>query len=339
VANNEAEGEALFVGSGNRKEFELARSMGVDFKDKIVVAISDAPFMITSLVEEYGACGMLTISLTPDPGISRHCCGAFYKCTSDPLPSNVFDFIPKIVGAMIPIDPDANTLLSLMSINKVRVKISNEAAYEQASSWNILGEIKGKERPDEKVVIGAHYDSEFNVPGVSDNGSGCAGVLEIARAVKESNVLLKRTLVFALFGCEENGCWGSVDYVGRNKIDLSKNCIAMLNLDDTVNTGNMAHALWVSDNMKDIMVESADALKWKVHYITGVEPTFSDYAPFRDIDIPTVWCFHYPPLHPYYHTERDTLEFLPASITDVVATTEVTALAALELAATDRLLK
>ena len=124
----------------------------------------------------------------------------------------------------------------------------------------------------------------------------------------------------------------------RYKEDLSKNCIALLTLDATVDAGNMAHALWVSDEMKDIMVEASDALRWRVNHITGVEPTFSDYAPFRDINVPTAWCWHYPPLFPYYHTERDTLEFMP-SIMDLVAATEVTALAALELAITARRVK
>jgi hypothetical protein len=340
VANKEVEGEAVFVGKGTRQEFELVKQAGVDFSDKIVVAISDAPFMLTPFVEEYGAPALLTISLTPDPGICRHCCGAFYKCTAFPtMPSNVSDFVTKIVGAMVPIDPDANMLLTLMSVGKVRIKITNKATYEPATSWNIISELKGKEKPEETVIVGAHYDSEFNVPGVCDNGSGCAGVLEIARAIKAADTPLTRTMVFAFWGCEENGCWGSAAYVARHQDDLSQNCIAMLNLDATTFAGNMAHTLWVSQEMKDLMVEAADALKWKVHYITGVEPTFSDYAPFRDIDIPTVWCWHYPPAHPYYHTEKDTLEFLPTSITDLVASTEVTALAALELATTDRRLK
>ncbi len=340
VANTEVEGEAVFVGKGTRQEFELVKQAGIEFSDKTIVAISDAPFMLTPLVEEYGAPALLTISLTPDPGICRHCCGAFYNCTATPtLPINVHDFVTKIAGAMIPIDPDANMLLALMSAGKVRIRITNKATYEPATSWNIISELKGKEKPEETVIVGAHYDSEFNVPGVCDNGSGCAGVLEIARAIKATNTPMTRTMVFAFWGCEENGCWGSAAYVARHQDNLPQNCIAMLNLDATTFAGNMAHTLWVSDKMKDLMVEAADALKWKVHYITGVESTFSDYAPFRDSDIPTVWCWHYPPAHPYYHTEKDTLEFLPTSITDLVASTEVTALAALELATTDRRLK
>lgn len=339
MANSEVEGEAVFVGTGTRQEFEMVKKAGVDFSHKIVVAISDAPFMITPLVEEYGSPALLTISLAPEPGMCRHCCGAFYKYTAFPtLPSNVFDFVTNIVGAMIPINPDANMLLTLMSIDKVRIKITNEATYEPATSWNIISEIKGKEKPEEKVIMGAHYDSQFDVPGVGDNGSGCAGVLEIARAINAANVPLKKTAVFAFWGCEESGCWGSAAYVERHRYELSKNCIAMLNLDYTAQTGNIAHSLWVSNEMKGIMVEAADALKWKVHHIEGVEPTFSDYATFRDINVPTAWCWHNPPLHPYYHTERDTLEFL-ANITDILAATEVTALAYLELATTDRRVK
>ena len=339
MANNEVEGEAVFVGSGTRQEFDMVKKAGADLSDKIVVAISDAPFMVTPLVEECRSPALLTISLTPEPGMCRHCCGAYYKYTAFPtLPSNVLNFVTSTVGAMIPINPDANMLLTLMSVGKVRIKIRNEAAYEPSTSWNIISEIKGKEKPNEKVVIGAHYDSAFNVPGVGDNGSGCAGVLEIARAINAANMPLKRTMVFAFFSCEENGCWGSAAYVERHKKDLSNNCIAMLNLDYTAQMGNITHSLWVSNEMKDIMVEAAGALKWKLHYIDGVEPTFSDYAAFRDINVPTAWCWHNPPLHPYYHTEKDTLEFMP-SMTDLVAATEVTALACLELVTTDRRVK
>jgi len=335
-ANKQVKGEAVFVGTGTKKEFEAVKSAGADFKDKIMVAISDAPFMITPLVEKYGASALLTICLTPEPGMIRHCCGAFYGTTAVPtMPKDVFDFPAKITGAMIPIKPDGNLLLSLMSVGKVSLQIFNEANYESATSWNIIGEIRGSKRPQEKVIIGGHYDSEFNVPGVWDNGTGDAGILEIARVIKAANIPLKCSMVFILFGAEENGCWGSAAYTEKYRQDLQKNCLAMLNLDATVGATGFSHTFWTSNEMKDFMVEAADALKWRVDAIDGVDVTFSDYAPFRDLNIPTVWCWHYPPVHPYYHTEKDTLEYA-TNLPELVAATEVTALAALELATSER---
>ena len=335
-ANSQVEGEALFVGTGTPQELEAMKDVGADLAGRILVAIHDAPFMITPLVEASGAKGILTISLTPEPGLIRHCCGAFYGTTSVPnLPADPFDFITKITGAMIPMEPDANLLLSLLSLGKVRLKISSEAAYEPATSWNVISEIKGRENPEEKVILGGHYDSEFDVPGVYDNGTGCAGILEIARAIKEAEIPLKRSLVFALFGCEENGLWGSAHYTTRYKDHLEKNCVAFFNLDAISSATDFCHALWVSDDIKDLMIEAADALHWRVDVITGVEVTFSDYAPFRDLNIPNCWAFTYPPLHPYYHTEKDTLTY-NTNLLGVVHTAELNALAALELATTDK---
>jgi len=333
-ANKRVEGEAIFVGTGTKEEFETVKKAGTDFKGKVVVAISDAPFMLTPAVEECGAVALLTICLTPEPGMIRHCCASFYMTTEVPtMPKNVLDFIADITGAMIPITPDGNLLLALMSAGKVKLEIFNEATYEPATSWNIIGDIKGTERPNEKVVIGAHYDSEFNVPGVGDNGSGGAGVLEIARAIKAAKIPLKRTMVFCHYGCEENGCWGSADHVARYKEDFKKNIIAMFNLDYSVN--GIRHALWASDEIKDFLVEVAEALQWRVDAMRGVDLTFSDYAPFRDINVPNCWIWQYPPIHPYYHTELDNLMYQPP-MGELVACTEVTALAALELATTDK---
>ncbi len=335
-ANKQVEGEALFVGAGSKQEFETLKNAGADFEGKIVVAISDHPFMITPLVEEYGATALLTICLTPEPGMIRHCCGAFYATTAVPtLPKDPFDFLAKITGAMIAIDPDGNLLLALMSVGKVRLQISNEATYELATSWNIIGEIKGTERPQEKVIIGAHYDSEFNVPAVWDNGTGDAAVLETARAIKAANIPLKRSMIFILWGCEENGLWGSVDYTKRYKEDLQKNCIAYFNHDAPSSPMGFAHTFWTSDKMKDLLVEAAEELQWRVDAIVGVAASGSDNAPFRDINVPNSWVRTYPPIHPYYHTERDTLEFA-VHIPELVASVEVTALAALELATTEK---
>lgn len=335
-ANKQVEGEALFVGTGTKQEFGTLKKAGADFTGKIVVAISDAPFMITPFVQEYGATALLTISDTPEPGLIRHCCGAFYGTTSLlSLPKDPFDFVAKITGAMIPIQPDGNRLLALMSLGKVKLRISHEATYSLATSWNIISEIRGTKRPHEKVIIGAHYDTEFGVPGIWDNGTGIAALLETARAIKAASIPLERSMAFIAFGCEENGCWGSVDYTKRYKEDLKKNCIAYLNHDAPSGAPAISHAFWTSDEMKDFMIEAAEELRWKVHAIEGVAATFSDYAPFRDMNIPNGWAWTYPPIHPYYHTEKDTLEYA-VRLPELAHAAEITALCALKLAMSEK---
>src|SRR5690349_16904986 len=55
--------------------------------------------------------------------------------------------------------------------------------HSYGSGVNVLAELRGSSRPDELVVVGAHYDSVPNCPGADDNASGVAAVLEIARAI------------------------------------------------------------------------------------------------------------------------------------------------------------
>ncbi len=78
---------------------------------------------------------------------------------------------------------------------------------------NVIGVLPGTARPDEHVVLAAHYDTEFECNGADDNASGVAGVLEAARVLGARR--FERTLVFACFDAEEYTFRGSIDYVLR----------------------------------------------------------------------------------------------------------------------------
>ncbi len=331
-ANKEAEGELVYVGSGSKLEFEALIEAGSSLEGKILIAISDGPFMISPLVEKYGAVGLITISDAVEDLI-RRCAGAFYATTATPtLPKNPRDFPAQITGAMIPMS-EGHRLLSLMSTGKVRVNIVNYAEYSLGKSWNVIGEIEGSEQPEEKVILGGHYDTEFITPGIWDNGTGTAGLLEIARSVVKSDINLERSIIFTGFSCEENGLWGSVDYIKKHESKLKKNCSAFFNLDVPSGAPITGHSLWVSDSIRDFAVEIAEILGWKLDIVEGVEVTFSDYAPFRDIGVPNAWFWEYPPIHPYYHTWKDTIEFA-VNLRDLVRSLEVIALSATKLATT-----
>ena len=72
---------------------------------------------------------------------------------------------------------------------------------------NVIGEKRGASRPDELVLLGAHYDSTEGCPGADDNASGVAGVLEAARRL--GGETFARTLVLACWDEEERGLVGS----------------------------------------------------------------------------------------------------------------------------------
>jgi len=87
---------------------------------------------------------------------------------------------------------------------------------------NVVAQIRGKEKPEEVVVIGAHLDSWALGTGAEDNGVNAALVIDVARAFKELGLQPRRTVRFVLFAGEEQGMWGSAGYVERHKAELDR---------------------------------------------------------------------------------------------------------------------
>jgi hypothetical protein len=79
--------------------------------------------------------------------------------------------------------------------------------------YNVIADIVGTEFPDEYVIVGGHIDSWDGATGTCDNGTGCSTTLEAARILMKSGVKPRRTIRFMLWSGEEQGLFGSRDYV------------------------------------------------------------------------------------------------------------------------------
>jgi hypothetical protein len=87
---------------------------------------------------------------------------------------------------------------------------------------NVVAEIKGTDKPDEVVILGAHLDSWELGTGALDNGCDSALVIDALRAIKASGLKPRRTIRFVLFSGEEQGMVGSNAYVKAHRGDLDK---------------------------------------------------------------------------------------------------------------------
>jgi len=87
---------------------------------------------------------------------------------------------------------------------------------------NVVGEIRGSEKPDEFVILGAHLDSWELGTGALDNGCNAALVVDALRAIKASGVKPRRTIRFILFSGEEQGLIGSHAYALSHRAELDK---------------------------------------------------------------------------------------------------------------------
>jgi hypothetical protein len=87
---------------------------------------------------------------------------------------------------------------------------------------NVIAEIRGSEKPDEFVILGAHLDSWEMGTGALDNGCNSALVVDALRAIKESGLKPRRTIRFILFSGEEEGLMGSRAYAVSHRNELDK---------------------------------------------------------------------------------------------------------------------
>ncbi|HEV2402291.1 MAG TPA: M20/M25/M40 family metallo-hydrolase [Candidatus Sulfotelmatobacter sp.] len=89
-------------------------------------------------------------------------------------------------------------------------------------SSNVIAELRGSEKPEEFVILGAHLDSWELGTGALDNGCNAALVIDALRAIKASGIAPRRTIRFILFSGEEEGLLGSRMYALNHRAELDK---------------------------------------------------------------------------------------------------------------------
>jgi Zn-dependent M28 family amino/carboxypeptidase len=104
----------------------------------------------------------------------------------------------------------------------LEMEVSNHFEDGDNNAYNVVGEIPGKTKPDEVVILGAHLDSWDLGTGATDNGAGSIAVLEAARILGALKLGQARTIRFILFGGEEQGLLGSRAYVAAHKDEMAR---------------------------------------------------------------------------------------------------------------------
>lgn len=99
--------------------------------------------------------------------------------------------------------------------------------FPETESYNLIGEIKGSEKPDEFITIGGHIDSWDIGQGAHDDGIGCVQTLEVARLFKELKIQPKHTVRFVMFMDEECAQRGGKKYAELMKEKNEKHITAI----------------------------------------------------------------------------------------------------------------
>lgn len=191
---------------------------------------------------------------------------------------------------------------------EMEIELTNSFSDAPVEVYNTVAEIRGSEKPDELVLLGAHLDSWDLGTGATDNGTGSMAVLEAARALAKLDLKPKRTIRFVLFSGEEQGLVGSQRYVEAHKAELDK--ISAVLVHDT-GTGRVL-ALGLQDNYQ--AREIVDRVLAPLRSLTLLEPSMrrtfgTDHASFNDAGVPGFYCIQdgaeYSKTH---HSQSDTFD-------------------------------
>ena len=132
------------------------------------------------------------------------------------------DGSPQIPAAAITTE-DADRLQRMQDRGtRVRLRLKMDAHFlPDADSFNVIGEVRGRELPDEVVVVSGHFDSWDVGTGATDDGGGCVVSWEALRLMKKLGLRPRRTVRLVLFTNEENGLRGGLDYRERYRRQLA----------------------------------------------------------------------------------------------------------------------
>src|SRR5277367_3119341 len=191
---------------------------------------------------------------------------------------------------------------------QVEISIANSFSDKPVEVYNTVAELRGTEKPDEVVMLGAHLDSWDLGTGSTDNGTGSMAVLEAARALAKLNLKPKRTIRFVLFSGEEQGLYGSEEYVKAHQQELDK--ISGVLVHDT-GTGRVM-TLGLHDNYQDR--ELVDEALSPLRELRLLEPSMSrsygtDHLSFDEAGVPGFYCIQ--DLAEYrltHHSQSDTFD-------------------------------
>ena len=164
-----------------------------------------------------GAVASLIRSVTPYSQRTPHTGGMAYDST-----------VKKIAHAAItPEDADMITRL-IGRGEKVRVRLKMSAQMlPDSPSRNVVGELRGRESPDEVVVMGGHIDSWDVGRGAMDDAGGVIAAWEALRILKRLNLQPRRTIRVVGWTNEENGTRGGLAYRDAHKAEVEKHILAM----------------------------------------------------------------------------------------------------------------
>jgi len=217
--------------------------------------------------------------------------------------------VTKIPAAAVTFE-DAETLAYLAGTGRVRVHVTlTPQTLPDATSYNVIGDLRGSEKPDEVVVVGGHLDSWDLGTGALDDGAGVAVSMQAGFLIKFLKLKPKRTIRIIAYMNEENGGVGGREYGEEQKDNYGKHVAAIesdLGASHPVGfyfSGKREALPFFAPISKALLDQGAAQVQWQPG---GVG---SDIGPLTQNGVPSFapW-FDQRSYFNYHHTAADTFD-------------------------------
>jgi len=218
------------------------------------------------------------------------------------------DGAPRIPAAALAV-PDADLLERLVARGRpVKVKLSLASkVIPRTPAWNVVGELVGREAPDEVIVIGAHLDSWDVSESATDDAAGVAICAAAAHLIASRPMRSRRTIRVVLWGSEETGGSGAA-YADQHRAELPKIILAS---ESDLGAGRIYQVAFSGDPWADPRLLEIAAVLAPLGIFASRQPaTFagSDVEDLRSASVP-VMRFSQDDRHYFdtHHSADDTL--------------------------------
>lgn len=210
------------------KDFEELKKLGKEnIQGKIV--FYNHPFDVTKIIPfemygeagkyrwkgpseaaRYGAVASITRSMTNYINEFPNTGGMGYNDSLPKIPCAAISTVhAEQLSALLKKEPELQFFLKL-----------NCKIFPDTKSYNVIGELRGTEHPEEIIVVGGHLDSWDVGEGAHDDGTGCMQSIEVLRVLKKLGIRPKRTVRAVMFINEENGLKGGEEYAKQAEKEL-----------------------------------------------------------------------------------------------------------------------
>ncbi len=316
-------GGLVFVGGGEEQDYE-----GLDVAGKIAVlqetGLGYARFWMgtfAALAKRKGAIALVVIHPLPWP----------YRMSLEAgngRLENRFcaEQLPVVCVSAI----DGATLMHAIGAGEAEAEVLVESSIPEVSSWNVSGILRGREWPEERILVHAHRDHGLH-PGANDNGSGFGTMLEVAQAFAATEP--RRSVEFLCTTAEEGVTKGIAAYIEaqqaegrlggiRAAIDLDMfgtgGKLKLVELGLWPDTRPFPHTEWLMQWVERV----ADELGYDVGRMTATWGV-AESGRLLEAGVPAIWFWR--PDDFYYHSVHDTVDKLDGNalkaVGDITATT------------------